>query len=110
MSTISVNPYAVFKDLRNAGWKRDFDKSGGNFLCVPISGAPPLGGNAAGGLLYAGAWSKPDGTMIFQRSNMDRSITTIVLDPMGVITHTFHDPTLWESCGEIRNLIDQKVI
>jgi hypothetical protein len=98
--------YAAFAQLRQAGWFRNFDTSPGDNLIVAVAGAPAIGSHP-GGVLFAGSWTKPDGTTLFQRSNMDRSVTTVVIDPQGAITHNFWNATLVESSDEIikRNII-----
>ena len=104
MSTATApNPYAIYNNLRRAGWKRDFDKSAGNNLVLPVTGAPPIGSHS-GGMLFFGMWTSPDGTSLCQRSNMDRSVTTVVIDPMGAIIHSFHSATLIESTDTIDKL------
>lgn len=78
----NTNPYAIFNKLRQAGWRHDFDTSPGNNLIITVDGAPPIGSHP-GGVLFAGCWTRQDGLSVFQRSNMDRSITTVVIDPYG---------------------------
>lgn len=95
--------YSVYNELRDAGWKRNFDLSAGGHLCLPIDGAPSLGGSP-GGLLYFGAWTAPDGTSLIQRSNMDRSVSTMLLDPYGRQLEFFISKTLIESADRIRDL------
>jgi hypothetical protein len=103
MTTAALNPYQIFVNLKQAGWHRDFDTSPGNNLCVPVSNAPALGSHP-GGVLFFGAWTKPDGTTLFQRSNMDRSVTTIMLDPMGNVIHSFKDASLADSSDHLIRL------
>jgi hypothetical protein len=102
MSTLASS-YAIFTEFTQAGWKRDFDTSPGGFLCVEVDGAPSLGSNP-GGVLFAGCWTRPDGLSLFQRSNMDRSVTTIVIDPYGNTLHDFRRASLAEACDHIRSL------
>lgn len=105
MSTIvTPNPYSIFNDMKKNGWYRDFDTSEGGHYCVTVQGAPPLGGNSDGNLLYFGNWTKPDGTTLFQRSNMDRSVSTIVFDPMGNIVHAFKCASLAQAAIQIHSL------
>jgi len=103
MSTATSNPYQIFSDLKHAGWFRDFTSSPGGFSCVPVADAPALGSHP-GGVLFAGAWTAPDGTMMFQRSNMDRSITTVIIDPLGNILHSFWRASLVEACDHLQTL------
>jgi hypothetical protein len=98
-----VKPYSVFANLRKAGWFRNFDHSGGGHLCVSVFGAPKIG-SSPGGRLFAGHWTKHDGTSIYQRSNMDRTWTTVVLDPNGNVAHSFITDTLSEAGDEIHKL------
>lgn len=102
MSTTSSNPYQIFHDLSNAGWKHNFDISVAGNLCIPIEGAPSLGGST-GGYLYFGTYTAPDGTSLIQRSNMDRSVTTILMDPMGS-TQVWKDASLIKSAERIEDL------
>jgi hypothetical protein len=95
--------YSIFVDLKEAGWFRNFNTSEGGHLCMPVDGAPALGGSP-GELLFAGSWTAPDGTTLFQRSNMDRSWTSVVIDPLGNVTHSFHSGTLIESAAHLRSL------
>jgi hypothetical protein len=104
MST-ATDPYIAYKNLNQAGWHRNFQisQSGKGLLCVPVADAPSLGGSP-GGFLWFGHWTKPDGTSIFQRSNMDRSETTVIFDPMGNVLHEFKRPTLIEAGDHIITL------
>ena len=102
MST-TTNPYDIYADFARAGWKRDFDLSAGNFLIIEVDDAPALGSHP-GGVLFAGCWTRPDGLSVFQRSNMDRSVTTVVIDPYGAILKQFRSATLVESVNELRKL------
>ena len=108
-SVANATPYNLNSKLRSEGWTLGFETSGGGHPCVTVPGAPSLG-SSPGDLLFFGHWTKHDGTTIYNRSNMDRSITTIVLDPMGNIIHNIHTSTLWENTDEVRKLIDRKAI
>ena len=102
--TTKTNPYQIFTDLTKAGWKRNFDISpGGRDIVIPVSGAPSIG-SCPGDLLFAGCFTKQDGTSILMRSNMDRSITTFVLDPMGYLTHSFRHRHLYQAGDAIDKL------
>jgi hypothetical protein len=94
----------LYAEMKKAGWYRGFDTSEGGHYCVTVPGAPPLGGNSDGDLLYAGHFTKPDGTTCYQRSNMDRSVTTIVIDPMGNTLHDFKRATLFEAVNHLLTL------
>ena len=99
----NTNPYAIFNKLRQAGWRHDFDTSPGNNLIITVDGAPPIGSHP-GGVLFAGCWTRQDGLSVFQRSNMDRSITTVVIDPYGALLHSFRHATLIEAGDAIDKL------
>jgi hypothetical protein len=90
-----ASPYTLDTEMRNAGWTKDFDISDGGFLCVKLDDAPSLG--SATGKLFTGRFTKDDGTRVTIDSNMDRSMTTVVLDPMGNVTHTAKHNTLIEA-------------
>jgi hypothetical protein len=95
--------YSIFVDLKEAGWFRNFNTSEGGHLCMPVDGAPSLG-SSRGELLFAGSWTAPDGTTLFQRSNMDRSWTSVVIDPLGNIVHVLSSKTLAESGDHLQML------
>jgi hypothetical protein len=104
-TTTAPNPYQIFIDLKQAGWFRNFNTSqeGKGHLFVPVPGAPKVGGGDAD-RFWAGAWTRQDGTTLFQRSNMDRSVTTIVIDPMGNVIHSFKDDSLAASSDHLSTL------
>ena len=107
MSTVApTDPYAAYKILKqDPSWFRNFQVSqdGKGHLRVPVPGAPALGGSPAN-FLWASHWTKQDGSSIFQRSNMDKSETTVILDPMGNILHEFKRGTLIEAGKHILTL------
>jgi hypothetical protein len=96
--TTMTKPYAEFKALEDAGWFRDFEPSVAGFCSIPVPGAPSLGGSA-GGRLFAGCYTRSDGTSLFLRSNMDRGETSLMIGPDGRL----HDFTVH------RTLIDAGV-
>lgn len=101
-STAATDPYAAYKNLKQAGWFRNFDVSqdGRGHLRTPVADAPALGGSPAGWLWFS-HWTKPDGSSIFQRSNMDKSATTVIFDPMGNVLHEFQRKNLVEAGDQI---------
>jgi hypothetical protein len=105
MTTTAPAPYAIYSELKRAGWFRNFSTSqaGKGHLYIPVPGAPRLGGGEAD-RLWSGTWTKPDGTSIFQRSNMDRSVTTIVLDPLGNTLYDFRRATLADAADHLSTL------
>ena len=103
MSATMHRPYSLGQDLMKAGWKRDFDHSNGGFLCAPVPDAPSMGSHP-GGLLWFGQYTKPDGTVLYQRSCMDRSIKTWITDPMGNTLHDVRHPSILASEDFIRSL------
>jgi len=101
--SVSTQPYAIYTELVKAGWKRDFEISAGGFLIVEVDDAPSLGSHP-GGVLFAGCWTRQDGLSILQRSNMDRSVTTVVIDPYGAVKHEFRRATLVEASDHLLTL------
>jgi hypothetical protein len=95
----------IFKELRQAGWFRNFETSqdGKGHLYVPVAGTPRSGGGEEG-VMWFGHWTKADGTTMYQRSNPDGSNTTVVLSPDGDHMATIKTATLPESADEIRKL------
>jgi hypothetical protein len=102
--TTTATP-SIYTELKQAGWFRNFNTSqdGKGHLYVPVPGAPKLGGGESD-RLWSGTWTKPDGTRLIQFSNMDRSVTTIVIAPDGIVSNVIYTATLIESVDEIRKL------
>ena len=95
-------PYAYFNKLDRM-LKRDFDTSPAGHSYVAVAGAPSLGGSP-GGYLYFGHWTLPDGSSLYMRSNMDRSVSTSLFDPMGRQVEFFVSDTLIEAEGRIQSM------
>jgi hypothetical protein len=102
MSAVA-SPYTLDTKFKQAGWVKNFEVSDGGHNCVRVPGAPPLG-SSPGGKLFVGHFTKPDGTRVIIESNMDRSMTSIVISPLGVVLHTIISDTLIEAEAEVIKL------